>query len=139
MRQGDLLSEDFYALADISRRFSNGQMRSSFEQNMAMLGKLDLLAELNHEHAAARPEQTELDARIRNYELAFRMQASAPEAVDLADETEETLRLYGLDDKDTAAFGRLCLLSRRLVERRASVRCSSTAAAALAPPCPAPR
>jgi hypothetical protein len=81
-------------------------------------GKLELLAELNHKHAVARPEQTELDARIRNYELAFRMQASAPEAVDLADETEETRRLYGLDDKDTAAFGRLCLLARRLVERR---------------------
>src|SRR4029077_3741400 len=59
----------------------------------------------------------ELDARIRNYELAFRMQASAPEAVDLTHETEETKRLYGLDDKETSAFGRLCLLARRLVER----------------------
>src|SRR5439155_24340126 len=80
--------------------------------------KLELLAELNRQHAAARPEQTELDARIRNYELAFRMQAAAPEAVDLSSETEETRRLYGLDHKETAAFGRLCLLARRLVEHK---------------------
>jgi hypothetical protein len=77
----------------------------------------DLLARLNHDYAAALPEQTELDARIRNYELAFRMQAEAPAAVDLAQETEETKSLYGLDEKPTAAFGRTCLLARRLVER----------------------
>jgi hypothetical protein len=79
--------------------------------------KLDLLARLNGNYAAALPEETELDARIRNYELAFRMQAEAPAAVDLAQETEETRSLYGLDDKPTAAFGRTCLLARRLVER----------------------
>jgi len=79
--------------------------------------KLDLLARFNRDYAAALPEQTELDARIRNYELAFRMQATAPEAVDLAQETEETKSLYGLDEKPTAAFGRTCLLARRLVER----------------------
>jgi hypothetical protein len=80
-------------------------------------GKLDLLARFNREYAAALPEQTELDARIRAYELAYRMQAEAPAAVDLAEETEETKTLYGLDDKPTAAFGRTCLLARRLVER----------------------
>jgi hypothetical protein len=79
--------------------------------------KLDLLAKFNREYAAAVPEQTELEARIRNYELAFRMQAAAPGAVNLAEETEETQRLYGLDEKPTAAFGRNCLLARRLVER----------------------
>jgi hypothetical protein len=79
--------------------------------------KLRLLAEIDGRHAAARPEQTELEARIRNYELAFRMQSSGPEAVDLAAETEETRRLYGLDRPECAPFGRLCLLSRRLVER----------------------
>lgn len=81
------------------------------------LGKLDYLKQLNRSHADQRPEQTELDARIRNYELAFRMQAAAPDAVSLTDETEETRSLYGMDDKTTAAFGQLCLLSRRLVER----------------------
>jgi hypothetical protein len=80
-------------------------------------GKLQLLEELNREHASVRKGQTELEARIRNYELAFRMQAAAPEAVDLSGESEPTNRLYGLDAKETAPFGRLCLLARRLVER----------------------
>src|SRR5947208_8476399 len=79
--------------------------------------KLALLAELNRQHAAARPEQSELEARIASYELAFKMQAEAPEAVDLSQETEETRAMYGLDQKETASFGRMCLLARRLVER----------------------
>jgi hypothetical protein len=80
-------------------------------------GKLDLLNELNRAHALSRPQQTELDARIASYELAFRMQAEAPGAVDLTQETEGTKKLYGMDDKETAVFGRNCLLARRLVER----------------------
>ncbi|MFO0954003.1 MAG: DUF1501 domain-containing protein [Isosphaeraceae bacterium] len=80
-------------------------------------GKLDLLNRLNRKFAAAHPEQTELEARIASYELAFRMQAESPEAVDLSRETDETRALYGMDRKETATFGRLCLLSRRLVER----------------------
>src|SRR5438309_10515394 len=80
-------------------------------------GKLDLLNEFNREHADARPLQSELDARIASYELAFRMQAHAPEAVDLSRETEETKRLYGMDQKETEVMGRNCLLARRLAER----------------------
>ncbi len=80
-------------------------------------GKLDLLDKLNRRHALSRPQQSELDARIASYELAFRMQSEAPEAVDLATETEATKKLYGIDQKETAAFGRNCLLARRLVER----------------------
>jgi hypothetical protein len=80
-------------------------------------GKLDLLGKLNRDFAAAHPEQSELDARIASYELAFRMQAEAPGAVDLSQETDETQALYGMDEKDTASFGRLCLLARRLTER----------------------
>ncbi len=79
--------------------------------------KLDYLAQLNRRHAADRAEQTELDARIKSYELAFRMQAEAPEAVDLTKETAETLALYGVGEKETDGFGRQCLLARRLVER----------------------
>ena len=56
-------------------------------------------------------------ARISSYELAFRMQSHAPEAVDLSQETEATKRMYGLDQKHTADFGTRCLLARRLVER----------------------
>lgn len=79
--------------------------------------KLQMLELLNRQHAAARPQQTELEARIAGYELAFRMQSSAPEAVDLATETEETQALYGMNHKTTKTFGRQCLLARRLVER----------------------
>lgn len=79
--------------------------------------KLDLLAKMNRRHAAERAGQSELEARIASYELAFRMQAEAPEAVDLRDETAETLALYGLDKKETQTYGRMCLMARRLVER----------------------
>jgi hypothetical protein len=79
--------------------------------------KLDLLSTFNRDHAQTRAQQSELEARIRSYELAFRMQAKAPEAVDLAEETEATHTLYGLHEKDTETFGRNCLLARRLVER----------------------
>jgi len=79
--------------------------------------ELDLLAKLNQQHGAARPENSELSARIASYELAFRMQSDAPDAVELAKETEETKKLYGLDDPKTEKFGRRCLLARRLVER----------------------
>ena len=79
--------------------------------------KLGFLDTLNRGFAAQHPQQTELDARIASYELAFRMQAEAPEAVDLTRETAATQALYGLDESDTAGFGKLCLLSRRLVER----------------------
>ena len=59
----------------------------------------------------------ELAARIAAYELAFRMQAAAPELVDLRDESADTERLYGLDDKETREFGQRCLLARRMIER----------------------
>ena len=79
--------------------------------------KLDFLNTLNREHAATRQLQSELDARIASYELAFRMQAEAPEAVDFSKESDATKQLYGIDAKETAEFGKMCLLSRRLVER----------------------
>jgi hypothetical protein len=81
------------------------------------LSKLDFINGLNRDFAARYADQTELAARLTSYELAFRMQAEAPLAVDLGEETIETHRLYGLDQKETATMGRLCLLSRRLVER----------------------
>ncbi|MFO0889363.1 MAG: DUF1501 domain-containing protein [Isosphaeraceae bacterium] len=78
---------------------------------------LDLAGKLNERHLRARGEDPELAARIASYELAYRMQAEAPEAVDLSRETEETRRLYGLDREETAEFGTRCLLARRLIER----------------------
>ena len=79
--------------------------------------KLDFLAKLNRHFGADKSEDTDLEARIDAYELAYRMQAAAPEAVELSRESEATKRLYGLDHPDTAKFGRNCLLARRLVER----------------------
>ncbi|HUR53481.1 MAG TPA: DUF1501 domain-containing protein, partial [Gemmataceae bacterium] len=78
---------------------------------------LDFIGRGNREHLSARTGDTELAARIAAYELAFRMQAHAPEVVDMAKETEETKTLYGLDRKETAEFGTRCLLARRMVER----------------------
>lgn len=79
--------------------------------------KLKFLKQLNQNHAKDRTQQSELEARIASYELAFRMQASAPEAVDLSQESKETQQLYGIGGKETTTFGRNCLLARRLVER----------------------
>ncbi len=79
--------------------------------------KLDFIQELNQLHRERRPEDDDLDARIAAAELAYRMQAAAPEAVDLGKETAQTHRLYGLDDPVSGRFGRNCLLARRLIER----------------------
>jgi hypothetical protein len=78
---------------------------------------LDLINRLNREHLAERAGDSDLTARIASYELAFRMQAHAPEVVDLGQETAATRRLYGLERPETAEFGTRCLLARRLVER----------------------
>ena len=78
---------------------------------------LDRLREKNDNHLAPRADNSELAARIASYELAFRMQQSAPEAVDLSQEPDETRSLYGIDHPRTADFGRKCLIARRLVER----------------------
>src|SRR5439155_13289492 len=79
--------------------------------------KLDFLQELNRRHRKGREDDSELEARIGSYELAYQMQKSAPEATDLARETEETKRLYGADRPETERMGNCCLLARRLVER----------------------
>src|SRR5262249_40895151 len=78
---------------------------------------LDFINQNNRDHLHDRADDSELAARIGAYELAFRMQAHAPEVVDISTETEPTRRLYGLDRKETAEFGLRCLLARRLVER----------------------
>lgn len=78
---------------------------------------LDTLGTYNHEHLASHADNSELAARIASYEMAFKMQQHAPEAVDLASESPATRSLYGIDDPRTEEFGRRCLLARRLVER----------------------
>lgn len=79
--------------------------------------KLDFLAQINKRFSASKADDTELLARLNSYELAYRMQSSAPEAVELIKESEATKKLYGLDNPVTAKYGAMCLLARRLVER----------------------
>ncbi|HAV31556.1 MAG TPA: DUF1501 domain-containing protein [Planctomycetaceae bacterium] len=79
--------------------------------------QLAMLRNLNERHMAARPGGSELAARITSYELAYRMQSAAPEAVDLTQETQQTLQQYGVGSEPTDEFGRNCLVARRLVER----------------------
>jgi hypothetical protein len=74
-----------------------------------------LIRDLNR--AAAEPDDAEFDARVRAYDLAFRMQTEAPQVFDLSGETKETLDLYGIGAEPTNDYGRRCLLARRLVER----------------------
>jgi hypothetical protein len=77
---------------------------------------LDLLARLNKQHLQSHPYESDLDARIQNFELAARMQLAAADVLDMSKETEATRKLYGLDNPLTASYGTRCLMARRLVE-----------------------
>ena len=106
--QGTLVSDLKNPIADLANpKMKLGQQRE----------QLDVLKELNQIHAKAREEDSRLSARIASFELAFRMQAEAPEAFDLSGETPATHKLYGTDNPTTEIFGKQCLLARRLVER----------------------
>lgn len=107
--QGLLLQKQGPPILDLSppKSVSDRQQRS----------RLDWLRQLNEHHRSSRTEDDELAARIQSYELAYRMQSAAPEAIDKSRETEATRKIYGLDDEATATFGGNCLLARRLVER----------------------
>ena len=78
---------------------------------------LGLLRTLNEQNAAKSPADDRLRARIKNYELAFRMQMEVPGILDIRSESKKTLQMYGIGNKQTEAFGRKCLLARRLVEK----------------------
>jgi hypothetical protein len=90
---------------------------ASFITRESQRDGLAVLERLNRNHAAINEGDSRLESRIAAYELAARMQHSAPEALDLSGETPATRSLYGLDDPTTADFGRRCLLARRLLER----------------------
>src|SRR5205807_7134759 len=76
---------------------------------------IQMMKELNRENLARYPLDQDLEARIANYELAARMQMEALQTADLAGESEATRKLYGVDEPASGAFGKLCLLARRLV------------------------
>lgn len=89
----------------------------SYYTSATQRSELDLLAKMNESHLRQHPNGDELAARAASYELAFRMQAEAPDAVDLNQESAATLDAYGVHGEFTAEFGRNCLIARRLVER----------------------
>ena len=91
-----------------SAKYINGQSEAD---------GLALLEKLNRAHMAARGADSRLEARIRSYEMAAKLQVSAPEVLDVSGESPATHKLYGLDEKITADFGRRCLTARRLLER----------------------
>jgi hypothetical protein len=91
--------------------------RYSFATGAADRDELALLQRFNRQHARQHPEDSRFEARLASYELAAKMQLSAPEAFDLARESQTTRNAYGLDNEVTADFGRRCLLARRLIER----------------------
>ena len=80
-------------------------------------GQLRLLDELNRSHLSHYPGDSELEARIANFEIAARMQTAVPEAIDLSDESAATKRMYGLDREESREYGTRCLIARRLIER----------------------
>src|SRR5580700_8400087 len=107
--QGTLLRNEGAPILDLIPPESIGDQQQR--------GRLDLLSKLNRHFDEDKSDDTLLEARINAYELAYRMQASGPEAVDFSKETDETRKLYGMDDEKTSRFGANCLLARRLVER----------------------
>jgi hypothetical protein len=113
------LPKSFQALTLDARR--NGVIdnlsRSTMESAAQQRSSLDLIKEMNQKHAQLRAPQTDLAARINSFELAYRMQTDAPEALDLTHESDATKKLYGLDNKTCEVFARQCLTARRLVER----------------------
>lgn len=78
---------------------------------------LDFLSQINADHAAEHPGHDDLHARIESYELAFRMQTEVPDAIDISGEDKKTLSMYGIGNDPTDAFGRKCLLARKMVEK----------------------
>ncbi len=104
--QGTAVMPSAEPMANVKPRVPTAQQRK----------ELDALAELNRGHAIERKDAA-LAARMQSFEVAFGMQAAAPEAFDLAKETDETLKLYGLPRGSTAGFAWQCLIARRLVER----------------------
>lgn len=79
--------------------------------------ELDLVRELNQDHLSKNGSDSALEARINSFELAFQMQAAAPELQSIADESPSTLKMYGIDGGPTQNFGRQCLMARRFAER----------------------
>ena len=126
LANGSAVRPNAWDASFLPSRFQGTLVQSTGIANVAMppgtstshrQAQLDLLDSLNRRHLERHAGNSELEARIRSYELAFRMQTTAPEAFDLSRETAATRRLYGVDETATNNFGTLCMLGRRWVER----------------------
>jgi hypothetical protein len=113
------LPKSHQALAIDARRKDaiDNLARRSGQSDAAQRAELDLLQALNAEHAAERPSQADLQARLASFELAYRMQSAAPDAIDLSQESKLTHELYGTGDPKCQVFAKQCLTARRLLER----------------------
>ena len=113
------LPKTYQAMALDARRKEaiDNVLRAKDETDEQQRSALEMLREVNGAHAQARPAQADLSARINSFELAYRMQTAAPEALDFQSESDATRKLYGVGEKNTDTFGRQCLIARRLVER----------------------
>ena len=115
--QGTRVGLPGQALKDASiRNIRNSQYSSGVQRK-----QLDLLQSMNHNLAKENPSNSQLEGVIESYELAFRMQTSVPDLMDLAGESQDTFKQYGVGEKATDDFGRQCLMARRFLE--AGVRC----------------
>ncbi|MEC7565308.1 MAG: DUF1501 domain-containing protein [Planctomycetota bacterium] len=90
---------------------------NSFRSRVQQQAQLRYLKSLNEKHLQATGPHSDLEARIASFEMAFRMQQAAPEAINISDESKETRQLYGMDDAQTENFGTMCLMARRFAER----------------------
>jgi hypothetical protein len=107
--QGTLMRTEGSPIMNLTRPASVG----SSEQRLM----LDQIRDWNQQYAGEREDDSRLAAHIANYELAFRMQMAGPELIDIAKEPESVRKMYCLDDEVAGKFGRMCLMSRRMVER----------------------
>ena len=107
--QGTALKSQGPPIEDLQR---SAEMTSKQQR-----AQLDLLARLNRRQLQQEPGEPELAARIESFELAYRMQMAAPEALDISKETSQVQKSYGLDNPKSAPFGKQCLMARRLIER----------------------
>jgi hypothetical protein len=110
--QGTAVGRSGMKATEIEIKNLKNQSLSSDQQRR----QFELLQAMNHEQCQSIPGNTELEAVINSYELAWRMQANAPEVLDISKESEATKRLYGIDEEPTDDYGRQCLMARRMAE-----------------------
>ena len=104
-------------MAATSTPISNLARRQRDDRRSSSAAQLDILKAMNQQHQQLRPHEADLAARLESFELAYRMQTAAPEAMDVSQESEATHKAYGVDQKETQLVAKQCITARRLIER----------------------